>query len=185
MFLAWHLKPRSNCKLIEEGLDQYPVIDEEDLSKREYENFVQCWNDFACKGFCEDIGSALSLTDEGVDALKEVDKSILLQIYIDQANNPYECNGNQCMIRDCQKVAEKMDVSDVMRLWFITEKPSRNRHRLCKWLETTIEQYFDDSTRKQELKIPLLLTESSFQAYLFGKRWLRAQRKQLRNLLGF
>ena len=54
-----------------ERMEDYPVLDEEDFSSREWDNYQDAWRDWGCSEFTRALKKAFGLRDSTVDWLDE------------------------------------------------------------------------------------------------------------------
>jgi len=66
---------------IESSLENRPVLDEDDLSTREHENYMQAWESFGWKEFVREITRAFRLSIETDDRLTDISTDALLTFY--------------------------------------------------------------------------------------------------------
>lgn len=71
------------------SLETYPVLDENDWSSREYDDFCESWNYWGCSQFCDEIASHYGLTESSKYALRDVDSDEMMQLWMDVAAEPY------------------------------------------------------------------------------------------------
>jgi hypothetical protein len=77
------------------SLENYPVLDEEDWSRREWEDFEESWDNWACKDFREHLVHTFSLYDSTSDLLDDVDNEDLRELFLQNSSHPFhsECSG--------------------------------------------------------------------------------------------
>ena len=80
-------------------LQVYLVLDEPDLSRREWEEFEQSWNSWACSDFRERLVKDFSLCNSTSDLLDDVDSDDLQSLFLENAVEPYYCDGSGVNIR--------------------------------------------------------------------------------------
>lgn len=69
---------------IERGLENYPVLNEEDFSRRETEEFQRMWHSYLCREFRQAItDAAVEYITEKID---DLDEDVLYNAYNDHAN---------------------------------------------------------------------------------------------------
>ena len=71
------------------SLEHYPVLDDEDYSSREWDDFEESWNNYACKDFREHLVHTFSLYDSTSDLLDDVSDDDLRELFLQNSNNPY------------------------------------------------------------------------------------------------
>ncbi len=82
---------------IERSLADYPVLNDEDFSNREYEDFTESWRNWANRDFYKGLWQAFRDTVQEVNAeyaeklLESAPCELLQRFYMDKASNPYEC----------------------------------------------------------------------------------------------
>lgn len=64
-----------------EKLEDYPVLDEEDWSRREYEDYQESWSDYGASEFVKALKNEFKLLDSTADRLSEVDSHKLMELY--------------------------------------------------------------------------------------------------------
>ncbi len=71
------------------ALSDYPVLDDEDLSNREYEDFLESWESWASGDFVEEIIGYRrdSLTEDEIDWLEGADPDQILRVYEEVATD--------------------------------------------------------------------------------------------------
>jgi len=74
---------------IEASLENYPVLDDEDLSRREYDDFLESWDSWARKDFVRFLGREFLTSQAAQDRLDDVDSDKLFEFYEDHASEPY------------------------------------------------------------------------------------------------
>jgi hypothetical protein len=89
----------NELKSIEESLNNYPVLDEMDLSEREYEDSVQTWNCFACKEFKRYVVEIFSLGERSKNILNDIDNEILRGWHANNSPYDYEMTGEGSSFR--------------------------------------------------------------------------------------
>lgn len=84
---------------IQEKLSDYPVLDEEDLSRREWEEFEEGWESYGHKDFCWELREDFKLGDAAWDFLLELDKDVTREWYCTIAPEPYISEDSGVSIR--------------------------------------------------------------------------------------
>ena len=101
---------------IEAGLEDYPVIDDEDHSRREWEEYLESWSNYGCRDFCKAVLGRHSLCEQAEDAFRDLDSDVLRKLHEDNADSLYEFDSDGCNIRvhaSAAKITEDM-VIDVL-----------------------------------------------------------------------
>jgi len=76
------------------SLADYPVLDEDDLSDREYEDFLESWSSWGCRDFIRSLTKQFTLKDEAQNLLDAIDIDIMREFYMEHANEPYICESS-------------------------------------------------------------------------------------------
>lgn len=71
---------------IEARLEDYPLLDDEDHSKREWEEFLSGWSDYGASDFRRAVCKNFEITEEELD---DLDDDKLREFYCDRANEAY------------------------------------------------------------------------------------------------
>ena len=71
------------------SLEHYPVLDDEDYSSREWDDFEESWNNYACSDFRKYLVREFALYDSTSDLLDDVDGDDLRELFLQNSNNPY------------------------------------------------------------------------------------------------
>jgi hypothetical protein len=71
------------------SLENYPVLDDEDCSSREWDDFEESWDNYACKDFREHLVHTFSLYDSTSDLLDDVSDDDLRELFLQNSNEPY------------------------------------------------------------------------------------------------
>jgi hypothetical protein len=86
----------SNLKLvaiaedIERALMDYPVLNDEDLSQREWEDFCESWDSYGAKQVADDAARNLGFGTTLRDFLRcDADRDDFRQFFMDHSNEPY------------------------------------------------------------------------------------------------
>jgi hypothetical protein len=72
-----------------EQLADYPVLDESDLSAREFEDFCDSWRSWACREFVRNVADAFGLGDAARNRLEDIDQDAAREFYMEHASEPY------------------------------------------------------------------------------------------------
>ena len=75
---------------IESDLERYPVLDDEDFSRREWDDFCESWNGWACRDFVREVVKVFGLGERSEELLEDADPATLREFWTDHANFPYE-----------------------------------------------------------------------------------------------
>lgn len=121
------LKIADDCK---EALDDYPVLDDDDFSRREWEAFQENWNNWAWKDFVKEIKSQYDLSDDASDVLCDGDNTVLMNFWCGNACTPYEGEN----IRFTREIND-WDNNTLLQLFLaITDPKPITRTEQIKWL---------------------------------------------------
>lgn len=71
---------------IEASLSDYPILDEEDFSSREWESYTEGWDNYARRDFIKGLKAEFGLSDAAYDALDDCDSEQLREFF--QTCNP-------------------------------------------------------------------------------------------------
>lgn len=74
---------------IEASLENYPVLDDEDLSRREYDGFLESWGCWGAKDFRKFLVSTFALSERAEEVLDDMDDDKLCEFYMEHASEPY------------------------------------------------------------------------------------------------
>lgn len=87
-----HPSKREKAEEIEASLENYPVLDEDDLNKKEWEDFVSSWDDWGAKELRDLITAWAEIKDSDDESLFEdaADDEMLREWWMDFAGHPYE-----------------------------------------------------------------------------------------------
>jgi hypothetical protein len=77
------------------SLENYSVLDDEDFSRREWDEFFESWRLWANSDFIRSLQSHYDLSDNASDALFDVDIEELMEVWQQCSNEPFigECDG--------------------------------------------------------------------------------------------
>ena len=102
---------------IERSLADYPVLDEEDHSSREWDEFCSDWNDYACRDMVRQIVKTFELQDAADELLLDADNDFLREWYMGLANEPYfeESSGVCIPVERFVKRLERKQVAALLR----------------------------------------------------------------------
>lgn len=81
---------------IETRLENYPLLNEEDVSQREWDAYLESWDAYACRDFVEELGKEFGFDDCGAAMayLESADKETLREFYRDHAPHEYETHSD-------------------------------------------------------------------------------------------
>lgn len=101
---------------IVERLENYPVLDEDDIDNREYGDFLKSWGAWGASDFRKAILRELDSADDGEleTALDDVSDDGLREFYMDRANGPYYAESSGICIPCIDEVAAKLTLDDVL-----------------------------------------------------------------------
>lgn len=68
------------------ALENYPVLDDQDFSNREHEEYSEAWDNYARREFCDMLKREFGLYDAGFDTLDDCDSEALREFF--EAQNP-------------------------------------------------------------------------------------------------
>jgi hypothetical protein len=71
------------------SLEHYPVLDDEDYSSREWDDFEESWSNWACSDFRKYLVREFSLYDSTSDLLDDVSDDDLRELFLQNSNEPY------------------------------------------------------------------------------------------------
>jgi hypothetical protein len=87
------VRPGSRCEAvareIQASLEDYPVLDDEDFSRREWEEFEEGWENYAARDLVQSLRKDFGLSDVVYYFLEEVSKDDLREFWMAHANEPY------------------------------------------------------------------------------------------------
>lgn len=87
------------CEDIVERLENYPVLNEEDFSRREWEDYLESWSDWGRKCFVRSLVKEFWLENwEIANALDDIDAEQLREFYRDHAQFEYEHDSGGCIL---------------------------------------------------------------------------------------
>ncbi|MEI6232631.1 MAG: hypothetical protein WCT04_06240 [Planctomycetota bacterium] len=96
---------------IEARLDDYPFLDENDVSNREYEEFLSGWKSYGAGDFRTAIRKTFEITEDETKVLDNIDDEKLREFYMDRAAIPYEPDGESVSI-GAARMVERMTDND-------------------------------------------------------------------------
>lgn len=94
---------------IEAQLEDYPYLDEDDVSNREYEEFLSGWSSYGAHDFRRAIRKFFDITGEQEELLDNVDDDNLREFYMDRASEPYTPESNGVYIASARMVERMTD----------------------------------------------------------------------------
>jgi len=92
------------------------VNNEDTICEREYNQFLESWDDWGADDFRKAIARALGADDDAdlETALDDVPDNDLRKLYMDNADNPYYSDGGGCYIPDIEQAAASVTLDDVL-----------------------------------------------------------------------
>ena len=93
----------------------YPILDEDDYSNREWDEFCESWDSWGCGEFVKELGGVFTLGDRSMKLLENADREALREFWMDHANFPYEPDGSGVRI-PTDRTADWLDSADVVGL---------------------------------------------------------------------
>ncbi len=113
-------------------LEDYLVLNDEDLSNREYEEFLSGWSSYGAHDFRQAVLKGFEMTDEQEELLDAVEDEKLRDFYQERASEPYFSeDSGVCIPTD--RMVERMkdtDFDDLMKMCrgeSLTENPSQSK----------------------------------------------------------
>jgi len=89
--LLVHPENLPTVEKIEETLENYPVLDDDDYCEREYEAVIEAWESYGFDEFIATIKKHFDLSDKAADILLDGDHDRAWHSHMDNANIAYEC----------------------------------------------------------------------------------------------
>ncbi len=78
------------AEAIQAALENYPVLDDEDHSRREWEDYEQSWESYGARDFADALADVFELGDTAKDFLRDKCQNELVErFYRDHSNEPY------------------------------------------------------------------------------------------------
>lgn len=74
---------------IEGALADYPVLDDSDLSEREYAAALESWDSWACRDFVNALHSTFEFSEHTADWLVNLPEHLLWRMYMDHSPDGY------------------------------------------------------------------------------------------------
>ena len=103
---------------IEASLDNYPVLDEEELSEIEYDDYLTAWLDYGCSDYVKGLAEAFELSDEAEYFLDDIDHDKMREHYESSLNSPYESNSDCCRLFIDESIEDCHSIDDLMAPYF-------------------------------------------------------------------
>lgn len=100
---------------IEASLENYPVLDDEDLSQREWDDFIESWDAWGRKDFVKFLASEFGLSEAAADRLDDVDSDKLFEFYMEHASEPYYCESSGVSMTFRARDFDRQDVAKLLR----------------------------------------------------------------------
>lgn len=105
---------------IERGLENYPVLDEEDYSRREWEGFHEDWDNWICKDFREAVHAHFAWREDDDDyaeetffcAVDDVSNDTLFDEYSEEARYASSADNMEPVDLVVKRIANRVDVRD-------------------------------------------------------------------------
>ena len=94
---------------IEARLEDYPYLDEEDVSSREYEEFLSSWNDWGAGQFKRDLIKEFEPNDEDKELIETAGNDVLREFFMEYAPEPYYAESSGVYI-NTKSAVENMDL---------------------------------------------------------------------------
>ncbi len=96
------LRPGSKCvevmEDIESRLEDYPVLNDEDFSEREYNDFVDSWECYGCRDFVKELVKMIDDQPDAVDFLEGLGGDVMMEFYRENTNIEYEHDSGGCIL---------------------------------------------------------------------------------------
>ena len=112
---------------IEARLEDYPYLDEDDVSYREYEEFLSGWASYGADDFRKAVRKFFEMTEEVKVVLDNTDDEKLREFYMDRASEPYTPESGGVYI-DTSRMVERMTDSDYEFLIALASGKSQNEN---------------------------------------------------------
>jgi hypothetical protein len=81
------------------SLENYPALDDQDWSNREWEEFEQSWDSWGCTGFRDRLSDDFALYESTRSLLDDVSNDDLRELFLKYATEPYYDDGSGVSIR--------------------------------------------------------------------------------------
>lgn len=101
-----------------EALQNYPVLSDEDLSRREWEGFEEAWDRWGCQELRRALTMSYSLSDAASDLLDDVPNDVLQEMWQQEAPCPYESESSGVYVpidRYATHVFDRDTVAELLR----------------------------------------------------------------------
>lgn len=105
----------SKAEEIEASLENYPVLDDEDLSEREYNDFLESWDNWACRDFVKFLGREFLNSQAAADRLEDVDSDKLREFYWEHASEPYYTDSSGVTMTFRARDFDRQAVANLLR----------------------------------------------------------------------
>lgn len=115
---------------IEARLEDYPLLDDEDHSNREYEEFLSSWSDYGAGDFRKAIKKHFDLAEGDEDLLDDADDDTLRQFFMDHANIAYEMDGDSGVSINIDWVKNSMTDEQLSALFEMIEETKANAEKV-------------------------------------------------------
>lgn len=112
---------------IESSLEDYPILDESDLSQREYEAEMESWEQYGRSDFRRLIVKHFCLSDPADWALDEVESDELYRVFCEGNPGGTNQNGDGVSGRELENAVRALSRGDVARLIQLGRKTERER----------------------------------------------------------
>jgi hypothetical protein len=76
-----HPDRAGDAEEIEASLEDYPVLDDTDLSEREHEAYIKAWESWGYADFCDELARRFSLQWETKHTMRDIDTWKLMSFY--------------------------------------------------------------------------------------------------------
>ena len=112
---------------IEARLEDYPYLDEDDVSNREYEEFLSGWSSYGVHDFRKAVRNSFEMSQKEKDALEALDDDNLREFYMDRASEPYTPESDGIYI-SAGRMVERMTDKDHKELIALASGKSLNEN---------------------------------------------------------
>ena len=82
-----HPSRAADVDAIQESLENYPVLDDEDFSRREWESYESQWADYGARDFTRHLQKEMEFSDTVRDFLDDADRDALRKLYEDSISS--------------------------------------------------------------------------------------------------
>lgn len=100
---------------IEASLENYPVLDDEDLSSREYDDFLESWDNWGAKDFRKFLVSTFRLGECAEEVLDDMDDEKLREFYVEHASEPYYSESSGVSMKFRERDFSRASVAGLLR----------------------------------------------------------------------